>query len=61
MHTQCVRKPEGKRPLGIPRHRLENNIRMKINFSKSLFHAISHLILVITNYHFNSIILYMYV
>jgi hypothetical protein len=27
-HVQClVRKPEGKRPLGRPRCRLENNIK----------------------------------
>jgi hypothetical protein len=24
------RKPEGRRPLGIPRHRLEDNIRMDL-------------------------------
>ena len=25
-----VRKPEGKRPLGIPRHRWEDNIKMDL-------------------------------
>jgi hypothetical protein len=25
-----VRKPEGKRPLGRPRHRLANNIKMNL-------------------------------
>jgi hypothetical protein len=25
-----VRKPDGKRPLGIPKHRLNNNIKMDL-------------------------------
>jgi hypothetical protein len=34
MHTKfSVRKPEGKRPLGIPNHRWEDNIRMDLEES----------------------------
>jgi hypothetical protein len=29
-HKTLVRKPEGKRPVGKPRHRWENNIRMNL-------------------------------
>jgi hypothetical protein len=30
VHTVLVGKPEGKRPLGKPRHRWEDNIKMNI-------------------------------
>ena len=30
MHRVLVRKPEGKRPLGRPRHRWEDNIKMDL-------------------------------
>ena len=30
MHRVLVGKPEGKRPLGRPRHRWENNIKMDL-------------------------------
>jgi hypothetical protein len=30
MYKILVRQPEGKRPLGIPRHRWEDNIRMDL-------------------------------
>ena len=30
MHKVLVRKPEGKRPLGRPRHRWEDNIKMDL-------------------------------
>jgi hypothetical protein len=30
MHTVLARKPEGKRPLGRPKHRWDDNISMKI-------------------------------
>ena len=30
VHRVLVGKPEGKRPLGIPRHRWENNIKMDL-------------------------------
>ena len=30
MHSVLVGKPEGKRPLGRPRHRCENNIKMDL-------------------------------
>ena len=30
VHKVLVGKPEGKRPLGRPRHRLEDNIRMDL-------------------------------
>jgi hypothetical protein len=30
VYTVFVRKPEGRRPLGTPRHRWENNIRMDV-------------------------------
>jgi hypothetical protein len=30
VYTVLVGKPEGKRPLGRPRHRLENNIKMDL-------------------------------
>jgi hypothetical protein len=29
-YTILVRKPEGKRPLGRPRHRCEDNIKMDV-------------------------------
>jgi hypothetical protein len=29
-YTVLVRKPEGKRPLGRPRHRWEGNIKMDL-------------------------------
>jgi hypothetical protein len=30
VHRVLVGKPEGKRPLGIPRRRLEDNIKMEL-------------------------------
>ena len=30
LHRVLVRKPEGKRPLGRPRHRWEDNIKMNL-------------------------------
>jgi len=30
VHRVLVEKPEGKRPLGIPRHRWEENIKMDL-------------------------------
>ena len=30
VHRVLVGKPEGKRPLGIPRHRWEDNIKMDL-------------------------------
>jgi hypothetical protein len=30
LHRVLVRKPEGKRPLGRPRHRWEDNIKMNV-------------------------------
>jgi len=30
VYRGLVRKPEGKRPLGIPRHRLQDNIKMDL-------------------------------
>jgi hypothetical protein len=30
VYKVVVRKPEGKRPLGRPRHRCENNIKMDL-------------------------------
>ena len=30
VHRVLVGKPEGKRPLGRPRHRLEDNIKMDL-------------------------------
>jgi len=30
VHRVLVEKPEGKRPLGRPRHRLEDNIKMDL-------------------------------
>jgi hypothetical protein len=30
VHKIFVQKPEGKRPLGIPRHRWEDNIGMEL-------------------------------
>jgi len=30
VHRVLVRKPEGKRPFGIPRRRWENNIKMDL-------------------------------
>jgi hypothetical protein len=32
-HVVLVRKPEGKRPLGRPRHRWKNNIKMYLKTS----------------------------
>jgi hypothetical protein len=30
VHTGLLRKPEGRRPLGRPRHRWEDNIKMDL-------------------------------
>ena len=30
LHTEFWEKPEGKRPLGRPRHRWEDNIQMEL-------------------------------
>jgi hypothetical protein len=37
-----VWKPEGKRPLGGPRHKLEDNTKMDLNPLPLLFKALLH-------------------
>jgi hypothetical protein len=40
-----VRKSEWKRPLGIPRHRWEDNIKMELQEMKNQFHGLMNMVM----------------